>query len=95
MNKLDKYCSKIQKETEKILYKVFWLKISIKDYIKLKNTYKDYLEKLTGKDILKIDTDDIKLYKVGCLYAKYKTLEKILNIFVEASCLSLSDYKID
>ena len=86
-NDIEKYCKSIQKRTEKVLYKLFGKKDTIKNYLQLKKQLKDEIESEINKPVEEIKRTD--LFKVGYTYSKYKTLEKVLNVYTTVIELNL------
>lgn len=80
MRCVDKYCNSSRKKTEKLLKKIFGLSC-VKDGIFEKNSIKKYLEFSAGKKIDDFTMGDVK--KNPYLYAKYRTLDKILSIYLD------------
>ena len=80
MRCIDRYCNLVRKKTEKLLKKMFGFS-SVKDGIREKNSIKKFLENCAGKNIADFTMEDVK--KNSYLYAKYRTLEKILSIYLD------------
>ena len=77
---IDRYCNSARKKTEKLLKKMFGFSCA-KDAIYEKNFIKKFLENYAGKNIADFTMEDVK--KNSYLYAKYRTLEKILSIYLD------------
>lgn len=91
MKIVDNYCGDIQKRTKKILKKVFGYN-SVSDGMKWRLHYRGCIEKIIGKRVEETSFDEIKENKLCYEYARYKTLDRILELYV--SSVSLQKYQM-
>lgn len=77
---VDNYCDRTRKKTERLLKKMFGLK-SVKDALSERKEIILQLEKSAGKKVTDFNMNDVK--KEPYLYAKYRTLDKILSIYID------------
>lgn len=80
MKLIDDYCEKMRKKTERLLLKMFNYK-TIKEAFDERKYLISELKKSTGKDIADFEVQDIR--KNPYLYARYKTIDKILSIYID------------
>lgn len=80
MKCIDKYCNITRKKTEKLLKKIFGLK-SVKDALTERKQIIFQLESCCGKKIVDFTMDDVK--RCPYLYAKFRTLDKVLSIYLD------------
>ena len=80
MKEVTDYCNKVRKKTEKLLKRMFGYK-SIKIAISEKKKLVNELESLAGKSIYDFTMQDVRkdVYK----YAKWRTLDRILSIYLD------------
>ena len=83
MKLADKYYQKIYKQTEKITKKLF--KKDVQSCMALRFELKQEIEDAIEKPINEIQPEDIYKNKLGYIYAKYRTLSKIIEI-LESVC---------
>lgn len=86
MNELDRYCVKVRKKTERLLRKLFGCR-TVSEGLSAKARVTKWLEISSGKSINEFNADDIG--RCGYLYAKYRTLDKILSIYIDLVGLNL------
>ena len=79
------YCVKVKKKTERLLKKMFGYK-TLAEGLSARTELIKWLEISSGKDIDKFDMNDVRRY--GCLYVKYRTLDKILSIYIDLVSLN-------
>ena len=78
----DKYYYKIYKQTNKLTKKLFGLDII--GTLHLRYELKSSIQKVINKDISEITNEDIIKNKIGCQYAKYRTVSKVLEVLEQA-----------
>ena len=78
MKIVDVYCSDIQKRTKKLLKKIFGYR-TIADGLEERKRCRKLIENCTEKNINE--------YNLCEVYAKYRTLDKILELYLESVCL--------
>lgn len=86
MKIVDIYCLDIQKRTKKLLKKIFGYR-TIADGLEERKRCRKLIENCTEKNIDKIDFESIKKCNLCEVYAKYRTLDKILELYLESVCL--------
>lgn len=84
MSDVNKYCDSVKKKTRKLLKKMFGFK-TVKEGFDEKKRIVRSLENSTGKRISDLNEADVK--KVPYMYAKYRTLCKILSVYVNLMIL--------
>lgn len=83
---VDVYCSDIQKRIKKLLKKIFGYR-TIADGLEERKRCRMLIENCTEKDINDVDFELIKKSRLCDVYAKYRTLNKILELYLESVCL--------
>lgn len=95
MNELDRYCKSVRKKTERLLKRLFGypdLKTALQD---LKSIKFD-LEKKTGKKVNDIIIRDVMMYYNGCYdYAKYRTVKRITDIYLDSTMLGFHSNELE
>lgn len=86
MRIVDAYCSDIQKRTKKLLKKIFGYR-TIAEGLEERKRCKTLVENRTEKNINEADFNLIKKSKLCEVYARYRTLDKILELYLESVCL--------
>lgn len=86
MKIIDIYCSDIQQRTKKLLKKIFGYR-TIAEGLEERKHYRKLIENCTEKNIGEVDFESIKKCKLCEVYAKYRTLNKILELYLESVCL--------
>jgi len=77
---IDRYCNSVRKKTEKLLKKMFGFSSVKVGFSEMKIT-REYLEFSARKKIDEFDMNDVK--QNSYLYARYRTLNKILSIYLD------------
>lgn len=77
---VNRYCDSTRKKTEKLLKKMFGYR-TVKDAITERKMLVVQLEKSCGKKITDFTMGDVK--KCPYDYSKYRTLDKILSIYLD------------
>lgn len=83
---VDVYCSDIQKRTKKLLKKIFGYR-TIADGLEERKHCMKLIENCTEKNINEVDFESIKKCKLCEVYARYRTLDKVLELYLESVCL--------
>ena len=86
MKIVDVYCSDIQKRTKKLLKKIFGYR-TIAEGLEERKHCRVLIENCTEKNIAEVDFQSIKNHNLCETYAKYRTLDKILELYLESVCL--------
>lgn len=86
MRIVDIYCSNIQKRTKKLLKKIFGYR-TIAEGLEERKHCRKLIEDFIEKNIGEVDFESIKKCKLCEVYAKYRTLNKILELYLESVCL--------
>lgn len=86
MKIVDVYCSDIQKRTKKLLKKIFGYR-TIAEGLEERKHCKILIENCTEKSINDVDFESVKKSMLCEIYAKYRTLDKILELYLESVCL--------
>ena len=86
MKIVDVYCSDIQKRTKKLLKKIFGSR-TIADGLEERKRCRKLIENCTEKNINEINFKLVREYNLCEVYAKYRTLDKILELYLESVCL--------
>ncbi len=86
MKIVDTYCSDIQKRTKKLLKKIFGYK-TIAEGIEKRKDCENLIEIKTCKKPKDVTFLEIKKNNLCEVYAKYRTLDKILELYLESVCL--------
>ena len=86
MKIVDVYCSDIQKRTKKLLKKIFGYR-TIAEGLEERKRCKKLIEDVLHTEISEIDFNKVKECKLCEVYAKYRTLDKILELYLESVCL--------
>lgn len=73
-------CGSVKKKTEKLLIKMFGYK-TIKDGLGERKRLADELELSAHKPVSEFSVNDIR--RNPCLYARYKTIDKVLSIYID------------
>ena len=81
MRVVDSCCSDIQKRVKKLLKRIFGIR-SGADGMSERLRCRELVEKVIGKRLEDITWDEIKKSKFCYEYSKYKTLDKILELYV-------------
>lgn len=84
MKLVDKYYYKIYKQTSKLTKKLFGE--DIVGCLKLRFNTRSEIEKTINKSIHEITSEDIIKNKLGALYCRFRTLDKILEV-IENACV--------
>ncbi len=80
------YCLDIQKRTKKLLKKIFGYR-TIAEGLEERKRCRKLIENCTEKSIDEVDFNLIKKSMLCEVYAKYRTLDKILELYLESVCL--------
>lgn len=80
MKIVDNYCDRTRKKTERLLKKMFGFSCVKEGFSEMKNIKKQ-LEFCAGKNIKDFNMNDVRNYSY--LYARYRTLDKILSIYID------------
>ena len=95
MNSLERYSKSVRKKTEKLLKKLFGypdLKTALRDL----NSIRFELEQRTGKDVKDIIIQDVRIYRNGCYdYAKFRTVKKITDIYLDSTTLGFHSNELE
>ena len=83
---VDVYCSDIQKRTKRLLKKMFGYR-TIAEGLEERKHCKKLIEDVSHTEISEIDFNKIKECKLCEVYAKYRTLDKVLELYLESVCL--------
>ena len=81
MRIVDSCCCDIQKRVRKLLKKIFDIR-SVADGMSERLRCRELVEKVIGKRLEEATWDDVKENKLCYEYSKYKTLDKILELYV-------------
>lgn len=83
MKIVDVYCSDIQKRTKKLLKNIFGYR-TIADGLEERKRCRKLIEDVLHTEISEIDFNKVKEYNLCEVYAKYRTLDKILELYFES-----------
>lgn len=89
MKIVDVYCSDIQKRTIKLLKKMFGIK-TIAEGLEERKHCKQLLEFRMNKSVDDFTVDDVT--KNGYIYSRYRTLNNILELYLE--CVQLKHFTV-
>lgn len=84
MKLTDRYYEKVYKQTVKVTKKLFGTDVT--GSMALRYEIKKQLETVLGHCVGEITSEEIIKYKISYLYAKYRTLCKILEV-LESACV--------
>lgn len=83
---VDVYCLDIQKKTKRLLKRVFGYK-TIAEGLEKRKDCENLIEILTCKKPKDVTFKEIKEHNLCETYARYRTLDKVLELYLESVCL--------
>ena len=86
MKIVDIYCADIQKRTKKLLKKIFGYK-TIAEGLEKRKDCENLIVTTTCKKVKDVTFLEIKENNLCEVYVRYRTLDKILELYLESVCL--------
>ena len=86
MDRVDRYCKLVQKRTKRLLRRVFGYSTIAEGCSNLKNC-ENYISSVVGKNIDCVSYADVRNSGICYVFSKYKTLKRILDLYLDSVCL--------